>query len=81
MWLEQGRRRCWRGGQAQAAQGFGGQGRRWGTAAEVPPVTGSTDSSWPPCEEVTKGRMREAAKVRGGQHGLRDPAGNISRSS
>lgn len=65
----------------QAAQGFGGQGRRWGTAAEVPPVTGSTDSSWPPCEEVTKGRMREAAKVRGGQRGLRDPAGNISRSS
>ena len=59
--LERGRGRCWRGGQAQAAQGFGGQGRRRGTAAEVPPVTGSTDSSWPPCE-VTKGTMREAER-------------------
>lgn len=79
MWLEQGRSRCWRGGQGQAAQGSGAQGRCWGT-----PVMGSTDlsrSPWPPCEEVTEGRMREVEKVHGGQRGWRDPGGNISRSS
>lgn len=84
MWLQQGRRGCWRGGQGQTAQGVEAQGRCWGTAAGVPPVMGSTDlsrSPWPPCEEVTEGRMREVEKVRGGQRGWRDPGGNISRSS